>query len=316
MAPRHTDDSTAARRTPAARPGADADPDITAFLRVLEGERGASPHTLTAYRRDLRQFTAFLRQEGVTQWDHVTPPLARRYVAALDRRYARSAIARQLSAVRTFFKFLYREGRVSVDPLVLVSSPKQQRRLPKFLTPDEVRVVLQAPDLSTPLGLRDRAVLEVLYATGMRVGELVALRVSDLQWEGELRVTGKGRKERIVLVADAAVEALRQYLQVGRPKLTAARATESVFLNARGGPLTDRGVRVVLDRAIRQAALARRLSPHVLRHTFATHLLEGGADLRTVQELLGHANLATTQIYTHVSRDWLKRVYDKAHPRA
>lgn len=316
MAPRHTDDSTAARRTPAARPGADADPDVTAFLRVLEGERGASPHTLTAYRRDLRQFTAFLRQQGVTKWDQVTPQLARRYVAALDRRYARSAIARQLSAVRTFFKFLYREGRVSVDPLVLVSSPKQQRRLPKFLTPDEVRVVLQAPDLSTPLGLRDRAVLEVLYATGMRVGELVALRVSDLQWEGELRVTGKGRKERIVLVADAAVEALRRYLQVGRPKLATARATESVFVNARGGSLTDRGVRVVLDRAIRQAGLARRVSPHVLRHTFATHLLDGGADLRTVQELLGHANLATTQIYTHVSRDWLKRVYDKAHPRA
>lgn len=316
MAPRHTDDSTAARRTPAARPGADADPDVTAFLRVLEGERGASPHTLTAYRRDLRQFTAFLRQQGVTKWDQVTPQLARRYVAALDRRYARSAIARQLSAVRTFFKFLYREGRVSVDPLVLVSSPKQQRRLPKFLTPDEVRVVLQAPDLSTPFGLRDRAVLEVLYATGMRVGELVALRVSDLQWEGELRVTGKGRKERIVLVADAAVEALRRYLQVGRPKLATARATESVFVNARGGSLTDRGVRVVLDRAIRQAGLARRVSPHVLRHTFATHLLDGGADLRTVQELLGHANLATTQIYTHVSRDWLKRVYDKAHPRA
>jgi len=316
MAPRHTDDSTAARRTPAARPGADADPDVTAFLRVLEGERGASPHTLTAYRRDLRQFTAFLRQQGVTKWDQVTPQLARRYVAALDRRYARSAIARQLSAVRTFFKFLYREGRVSVDPLVLVSSPKQQRRLPKFLTPDEVRVVLQAPDLSTPLGLRDRAVLEVLYATGMRVGELVALRVSDLQWEGELRVTGKGRKERIVLVADAAVEALQRYLQVGRPKLATARATESVFVNARGGSLTDRGVRVVLDRAIRQAGLARRVSPHVLRHTFATHLLDGGADLRTVQELLGHANLATTQIYTHVSRDWLKRVYDKAHPRA
>ncbi len=311
----HTDNSSAARRKPTPAPG-DPHPDIAAFLRVLEGERGASPHTLLAYRRDLRQFTAFLRDAGITAWDQVTPQLARRYVAVLDRRYARSATARHLSAVRTLFRFLYREGRVSVDPMVLVSSPKRQRRLPKFLTPDEVRVILQAPDLSTPSGLRDRAMLEVLYATGIRVAELVALRVPDLQWEGELRVTGKGRRERVVLVADAAVEALRRYLQFGRPRLSPTRGTEAVFVNARGGPLTDRGVRLILDRAIRQAALARRVSPHVLRHTFATHLLDGGADLRTVQELLGHVNLATTQIYTHVSRDWLKRVYDKAHPRA
>jgi len=311
---RHSSHSTPARRSPAAPGG--ADPEVAAFLQALEGERGASPHTLTAYRRDLRQFVAFIRQEGIAAWDQVTPQVARRYVASLVRHYARSAVARHLSAVRTFFRYLYRDGHVSRNPLALVSAPRRQPRLPKFLTPDEVRAVLRAPDVSTPLGLRDRALLEVLYATGMRVGELVALRVADLTWDGELRVTGKGRKERIVLVADAAQEAMRAYLQAGRPELAGRRPGGAVFLNARGGPLTDRGVRLIVDRALRRAALAKRISPHVLRHTFATHLLDGGADLRVVQELLGHVNLATTQIYTHVSRDWLKRVYDKAHPRA
>lgn len=290
--------------------------DVAAFLRTLEGERGASAHTLAAYGRDLVQFASFVHSQGVTAWEQVTPPLARRYVANLSRRYARSAIARQLSAVRTFFRFLYREGKVSQNPLVLVSTPRRQRRLPAFLTPDEVRMVLAAPDTSTARGKRDRAILELLYATGMRVGELVSLRLSDVQWGEELRVTGKGRKERVVLMTAAAVEALRRYLQDGRPQLVRRRTANAVFVNARGAPLSDRGVRVILDGAIHRAALARRVSPHVLRHTFATHLLDGGADLRVVQELLGHVDLATTQIYTHVSRDWLKRVYDKAHPRA
>lgn len=292
------------------------DPDVSGFLRSLEGERGVSPHTLTAYRRDLHLFTQFLQQHGVGAWDRVSPRVARRYVAQLNRRYARSAIARNLSALRTFFRYLYREGKVSRNPLVLVTTPKQQRRLPKFLTPDEINAVLRAPDTSTPRGLRDRALLEVLYATGMRVGEAVSLRVADLAWDGELRVTGKGRKERIVLLGAAAQEALQRYLRDGRPPLLGPRDHGAVFVNARGGALTDRGVRVILDRSIRRTALVRHISPHVLRHTFATHLLDGGADLRTVQELLGHVNLATTQIYTHVSLDWLKRVYDKAHPRA
>lgn len=316
MVARQSRHSTATGRRPEASPAGQIHPDVAAFLRTLEGERGASVHTLTAYGRDLRQFAAFVQGEGVVAWDAVTPQLARRYVAWLDRRFARSAIARQLSSARTFFRFLYREGKVSRNPLALVAIPRGPRRLPKFLTPDEIRTVLGAPDVSTPRGLRDRAVLEVLYATGVRVGELVTLRLSDVQAPGEFRVTGKGRKERIVLVADAAQQALHRYLQHGRPLLVRHGPTDAVFVNARGGALSDRGVRVILDRAIHRAALARRVSPHVLRHTFATHLLDGGADLRVVQELLGHVNLATTQIYTHVSRDWLKRVYEKAHPRA
>lgn len=289
---------------------------MTAFLRALEGERGVSPHTLIAYRRDVTRFVRFLTQEHVATWDAVTAPMARRYVASLDRRLARSAIARNLSALRTLFRFLYREGKVSRNPIALITAPKQAPRLPKVLTPDEMAAVLGAPDTATPLGQRDRALLELLYATGLRVGELVALRLADLSVGDELRVMGKGRRERIVLVGSAAQQSLAQYLDEGRSKVVRGRDPGYVFLNGRGGVLTDRGVRVILDRCIRRAALGRRISPHVLRHTFATHLLDGGADLRSVQELLGHVNLSTTQIYTHVSRDWLKRVYDRAHPRA
>ncbi|OFX14737.1 MAG: hypothetical protein A2V59_01630 [Armatimonadetes bacterium RBG_19FT_COMBO_69_19] len=292
------------------------DDDLASFLRSLEGERGVSPHTLLAYRRDVRQFVRFLREREVTAWPGVTTPIARAYVAHLDRRYARSAVARQLSALRTLFRYLYREGRVSRNPFTLTSAPKQHRRLPKVLTREEIAAVLGAPDTATPLGLRDRALLEVLYATGLRVGELVSLQRREITPSDELRVLGKGRRERVVLMGTPAQEALRQYLAEGRPKLVRGRDTGMLFLNARGGRLTDRGVRLVVDRHIRAAAAGRRISPHVLRHTFATHLLDGGADLRTVQELLGHVNLSTTQIYTHVSRDWLKRVYDRAHPRA
>jgi tyrosine recombinase XerC len=322
MAARQSSSPNAAGRLPA--PVTPTDPDIAAFLRILEGERGASPHTLAAYGGDLTRFASFARAEGLTRWDQITPQVARRYVTVLDRRYARTALARHLSAIRTFFRFLYREGKVSSNPLALVSAPRRPRRLPKVLTPEEIRAVLRAPDVSTPRGLRDRAVLEILYATGMRVGELVALRLSALPspvsagqaWEGELRVLGKGRRERIVLLTDAAQDALRQYVQSGRKALLRGRTSDAVFVNARGGALSDRGVRLIVDHTLQVASLARHISPHVLRHTFATHLLDGGADLRVVQELLGHASLATTQIYTHVSRDWLKRVYDKAHPRA
>lgn len=293
------------------------DADIVAFLQVLAGEQSASAHTLAAYGRDLRQFSQFLTTQELTDWTGVTAPIARQYLVLLGRRYARRTIARKLSAVRSFYRFLYREGKVSRNPLVLITAPKPHRRLPKVLTPEETKAVLQAPDTSTPLGVRDRALLEVLYATGMRVGELVSLRVEAMTWDGELRVRGKGRKERIVLLGDAPEQALRRYLERGRPALLRERPDRGlVFLNARGTPLSDRGVRVIVDRHIRGVAFDRHISPHVLRHTFATHLLDGGADLRAVQELLGHSSLATTQVYTHVSRDWLKRVYDRAHPRA
>lgn len=292
--------------------------DVDAFLQVLAAERSASEHTVVAYRRDLHQFSQFVVDHGVTEWSAVSVPMARQYLAALGRQYqSRRTVARKISAVRSFFRFLYRQAKVSRNPLVLIRAPKPHRRLPKVLTPDEARAILSAPDTATPRGSRDRALLEVLYSTGLRVGELVGLRLDELTWDGELRVQGKGNKERIVLVAPAAERALRQYVDGSRDLLLQRRPDGGrVFLNARGTALSDRGVRIIVDRYIRKVAFDRHISPHVLRHTFATHLLDGGADLRVVQELLGHSSLATTQIYTHVSRDWLKRVYDRAHPRA
>lgn len=291
-----------------------ADRDVEAFLAALEAEQNASIHTRLAYRRDLDDFRRYLRHEGIAAWDEVTTALARRYLAALHRRYARTSIARRLAALRSFYRFLRREGRVASSPLRVISAPRRPRRLPQALTHEAVAALLAAPSGSDNAHLRDRAMLEVLYAGGLRVGELVALTLRAMRGD-ELHVRGKGGRDRLVLIGTQATAALRRYLTEARPRL-ARVPTDAVFLNARGGRLTTRGVQLIVDRWIRAAAVQQRTSPHVLRHTFATHLLDGGADLRVVQELLGHASLATTQIYTHVSREHLKRVYAQAHPRA
>lgn len=299
------------------------DRDIERFLDTLEAEQNASVHTRTAYRRDLEAFRAFLRLEGVGEWAAVTTADARRYLAALHRRYARTTIARHLSALRSFYRYLRREGRVATSPLRLVTGPRRHRRLPGALTPDAIASLLAAPPLDSPAGLRDRTMFEIFYAGGLRVSELIGLKVGQIG-DDEVRVRGKGGKDRLVLIGAQAVAVLRRYLAEARPHLVKGLGrggrvqghTEALFLNARGGPLTARGVQLIVDRWVRAAALQQRISPHVLRHTFATHLLDGGADLRVVQELLGHASLTTTQIYTHVSRDHLKRVYAQAHPRA
>jgi tyrosine recombinase XerC len=295
------------------------DSEIAAFIRALEAERNASPHTLAAYRRDLLAFGRFLDREGIGGWTHVTPAIARRYLAVLHRAYARSSIARHLSAIRSFYRFLRREGRVESSPLRLISSPRRGRRLPQALPQDVMAALLAAPPSDRPEGLRDRAILEVLYAGGLRVGELVALNGADVTGD-ELRVRGKGGKDRVVLIGSKATAALERYWRDARPRLARGprgrEAADALLLNARGGPLTARAVQQIVARWVQAAAIQQRTSPHVLRHTFATHLLDGGADLRVVQELLGHASLATTQIYTHVSREHLKRIYAQAHPRA
>jgi integrase/recombinase XerC len=241
--------------------------------------------------------------------------VARRYLAVLYRQYARSSIARHLSSLRSFFRFLRREGRVDASPMRLVASPRRQRRLPGALTYDAVAALLAAPRLDQPTGLRDRAILELLYAGGLRVGELVSLRSGQVGGGDEIRVRGKGDKDRLVLVGAEASAWLRRYVTEARPRLARGHS-DGLFLNARGGPLSTRAVQLLVDRWVRAAAVQQKTSPHVLRHTFATHLLDGGADLRAVQELLGHASIATTQIYTHVSREHLKRIYAQAHPRA
>ncbi|MDR7421313.1 MAG: tyrosine recombinase [Armatimonadota bacterium] len=290
------------------------DRDLAAFLDVLEAEVGASPHTLTAYRRDVEAFRRFLAAQGVRGWDAVTPAVARRYLASLHGRYARGSVARRLAALRTFYRFLRREGRVAHSPLRLLSAPRRGRRLPAALPHDAVAALLGAPPLDRPAGLRDRAILELLYAAGLRVSELIALRLAQVS-DDEIHVRGKGGRDRTVLIGAQAQAALRRYLHEGRPRLARGDG-DALFLNARGRPLSARAVQLLVDRWVRAAAVQVRTTPHVLRHTFATHLLDGGADLRAVQELLGHASLATTQIYTHVSRERLKRVYAQAHPRA
>jgi integrase/recombinase XerC len=296
---------------------------IEAFLDQLEATSNCSPLTRKSYREDLAQLTGFLGQVGVSAWAQVSPALLRRFLAALHGKgYARASIARKLSTLRQFFRWLRLGRAVSYDPTVGLTSPRRQLRLPKFLYPEEIQRLLAAPDASSPLGLRDRAILETLYASGLRASELVALDLDQLaSGRGELRVRGKGGKERIALLGRPALAALETYLQLGRPALAArAGPTKSkppaLFLNRLGGRLTTRSLGRLVRKHLLAACAKHDIGPHALRHTFATHLLEAGADLRAIQELLGHASLTTTQIYTHLTRRRLKEVYDQAHPRA
>lgn len=288
------------------------------YLGYLAKDRGYSPHTVASYQDDLQDYAAFCRERGV---DAASPPhgFLRAYLGNLNERgYARRTIARRLAALRSFFRFLEQATGRSENQAQQIHSPKLSRTLPTFLSEDQVEALLRAPDARTPLGLRDAALLEMLYATGARVGELVALNVGDVNLAvGCARVLGKGRRERVVLLGGRAVELLKRYLGAGRPELAKAGAVEpALFLNRLGRRLTVRQVRRLVAKYAEAAALNLHVSPHTLRHTFATHLLEHGADLRSVQELLGHASLSTTQIYTHVTRRRLYSEYRAAHPRA
>ena len=302
------------------------DRHIETFVSHLAGVRGASAHTIKAYAEDLAQFARFAEEaRGVRDAGAVDAADVRAFLAHLsaERGLARTTIARKSAAIRAFFRFLARRGIVGGNPAQAVSAPRKQETLPRFLPEEGVALLLQAPDTTRPDGLRDRAILEVLYASGMRAGELVALDVEDVAFtdegEGETRVRrGKGNKERIALLGRVAVEALGDYLANGRPVLAGRgkRATGALFLNKLGGRLSDRGVRRIFDKYCEQVGAATKATPHMLRHSFATHLLDRGADLRVVQELLGHADLSTTQVYTHVTTARLKDAYARAHPRA
>lgn len=289
--------------------------DVRGFLRVLRAERGASSHTLAAYARDAAHFLDFLAAEGVTGWSQVDVARARRYLVRLATSRSRATVARRLSALRSLFRFLVRTGRVPANPFRGLRAPRRGRRLPNYLSPAQVRALLEAPDTATPLGLRDRALLELLYGSGLRLREALALRAEDVRSGREVRVVGKGDRERVVLLTRAARSALDAYLERGRPHL-AKPGVEALFVNHRGRPLSARGAQRVVAGYVRASMGAVRATPHTLRHTFATHLLDGGADLRSVQELLGHRSLQTTQVYTHTTRARLKEVYDRAHPRA
>jgi integrase/recombinase XerC len=291
------------------------------YLRL---ERNVSPHTLRNYASDLRQFDEFLNRrakengEKKIPLEDVTVHVVRAYLASLSKHNKKSSIARKLAALKGFFRYLLREKKIGRDPLALVSSPKQEKPLPAFLSVDDVFRLLAVVQGDGLLTLRDRAILETLYSTGVRVSELTGLDWNDVDFQlGIIRVVGKGSKERIVPIGEVALQTLRDYGAEQSIKWKRApKGDMAVFLNHSGRRITTRSVARVVEKHLKTAGIAVRMGPHGLRHTFATHLLNGGADLRVIQEMLGHASLSTTQRYTHVNLDQLTAVYDKAHPRA
>ncbi|MBW9094125.1 site-specific tyrosine recombinase XerD [Microbacterium jejuense] len=294
---------------------------VQSYLRHVSIERGLSENTVAAYRRDLAGYASWLGEQGVDDTAEVTPVMLASFVAdraAGQPPMAASSLARLQSSVRGLHRFLAREGIEPADPASHLRPPKQPRRLPKALTIDQVSTLLEAAGPADDLlGARDRALLELLYATGARVSEIVQLAVDDLAHGDVLRVRGKGSKERIVPVGSYARAAVDAYLTRSRPELSRrGHATPRLFLGARGAPLSRQSAWLIIQAAAERAHLTAHVSPHTLRHSFATHLLQGGADVRVVQELLGHASVATTQIYTHVSVDALRDVYATSHPRA
>ena len=286
---------------------------IEKFANYLEIEKNYSEHTLRGYRTDLEELAGFLDDKDPKKISHID---LRRFLAELKQRdCAKRTVVRKLGAIRSFFKFLFREKYITVNPANSVFTPKLDKRLPEFLDVDKMTKLITSPDEDNVLGLRDRAILEVLYSGGIRVGELVGLNQEDMDMiAGVAKVRGKGKKERLALLGREAQRALRRYQQELDPgKVFDDKA---VFLNKNGTRLTDRSVRRIVDKYIKKCSLEQKISPHSIRHSFATHLLNNGADLRSVQELLGHKNLSTTQIYTHLSSEKLKEMYIKAHPRA
>lgn len=299
---------------------------IRTFLTFLEVERGASPETIRAYHSDLRQFVGFIRSQRARACDlsgpaGVTAEIVRLFLGWLDRRgEKKSSLVRKLAAIRSLYRFLLREGAVTKNPASEVRTPKVPQHLPKVLTKEDANALMEFPAGDTTLSIRDRAILETLYSTGARVGELVGMEWDDLDLqEGLARLRGKGRKERIVPVGQVAIEAIQEYREAScesaGTKRGCGKSRDPVFRNSRGGRLTARSVeRIVAKHSSR--LVGGRVSPHTLRHSFATHLLDEGADLRAIQEMLGHASLGTTQKYTHVATDHLLEVYDRSHPRA
>lgn len=291
---------------------------LQAFEDALQLEEGASPRTIEAYRRDVIRCAAWLREQGITTARDIAPAHLREFVYHLkDLGLAGSSIRRNISALRTWFRILIAEGLVHTDPTERLDSPQRWRTLPEVLSVEEITRLLAAPQLEERLAFRDRAMLELAYGAGLRVSEWTGLAVKDvLLEEGLLRVFGKGSKERLVPIGRSAIGAVAVYLRELRPLLEKGSGKGILFLNGQGKPLTRMGAWKILRKYVEQAGIEKAVSPHTLRHSFATHLLEGGADLRAVQEMLGHADSATTQIYTHVDREYLRSIHKQFHPRS
>jgi integrase/recombinase XerC len=291
--------------------------ELSEFLAYLRHERNASPHTIASYERDLRQLAAYLDESGV-RWNKAGNVVLRGFLAALhEKKQKKSTIGRKLAATRSFYEFCVRKKWILENPAKILATPKQDKRVPSFLSEEEAADLLDLPATGKPIDLRDRAILELFYATGIRVSELAGTDVDDIHLDERLvRVRGKGKKERLVPFGRMAAEALQAYFRV-RPGFLEKRPGErAVFLNYRGERLTPRSVQRMVRARIRRTAVSRKISPHSLRHSFASHLLGRGADLRVIQELLGHSSLATTQKYTHVDLRQLLEVYRKSHPRS
>lgn len=289
---------------------------IEKFTEILKSERNYSKHTIKNYKIDLIDLEKFLKKKD-RHFSRVDRLTAREFLYELQKKYSRRSMARKISACRSFFRFLIREKHINKNSFELIKTPKLQKRLPNFLYEDEMNKLLKIINTTTPQGLRDRAILELLYGAGVRVSEIVGLNLSDLDLDSEeIRVFGKGSKERIVLIGKYAITSLKTYINNGRTTLLGKKRSRALFLGKRGTRLTQRSIERMIKALAKKCGLLKKVTPHTIRHTFATHLLTHGADLRTVQELLGHTSLSTTQVYTHVTKEKLKSVYDSAHPRA
>ncbi|MDM5226226.1 tyrosine recombinase XerC [Cytobacillus sp. NJ13] len=289
------------------------------FIEYLQIEKNYSQYTIEHYQHDISEFFMFMSEQAIADLTKVEYQDVRIFLTDLyNKKMSRKSVARKISSLRSFFKFLLREEKVAENPFALVSIPKAQKKLPEFFYEEEMKQLFDACEASTPLGQRNKALLELLYATGIRVSECSQIRLKDLDmYLSTVLVRGKGSKERYVPFGSFAQDALDTYINHGRKELLSnGNVQDNLFLNARGGPLTARGIRTILDKIIEKSSLSGKIHPHMLRHTFATHLMANGADMRTVQELLGHAFLSSTQVYTHVTNEYLKKTYMAHHPRA
>ena len=291
--------------------------EVIDFLKYLKDEKNYSKYTVINYGKDLKLFMSFLKDEKIEKIDNVDYQIIRLYLSFLyDREYSKKAIARHISTLKSFFKYLMKEKIIDENPMTLISTPKLDKKLPKVLYNEQLESILNIPDINEPLGQRDSVILETIYSTGVRVSELVSIKIADINFnDKKIKILGKGNKERYVLYGKVLEEKMNRYLHDGRNKLI-KNNNDYLLLNKDGNKLTTRGVEKIIEKNLKKAGINIKITPHTLRHTFATDMLNNGADLKTVQELLGHESLSTTQIYTHVSNERLRRVYLSTHPRS
>jgi len=292
--------------------------NINEFIVYLEYEKGYSNKTIISYEKDLELFNVFLKENKITKAEEITYNIIRKYLSFLhDKNYTSTSISRKISTLRTFFKYALKQKYIKTNPITLISNPKKEKKLPKYLKYEEIERLLNCIDTSTKEGIRNKLIIELLYSTGIRVSELVNIKLKDIKIkEKQITILGKGNKERIVLFGNEAKKILGQYINTYRDEFKGNVSNQYLLISKKGKPLSTNKIELIVKEVLKQSALKLNISPHTLRHTFATHLLDSGADLKSVQELLGHENLKTTAIYTHVTNERLKNVFLKSHPRA